>query len=72
VEGGFKEQAESEEAQAVDPVEVVKVVEVVEEGDIKEEPQLELQIDQRRRFFLSISSNILSPEPLYHCLTIAQ
>ena len=69
VEGGFKKQAESEKAQAVDPVEVV---EVVEEGDIKEEPQLELKIDQRRMFFLSISSNILSPEPLYHCLTIAQ
>jgi len=54
-EGRFKQEEEAEEAQAV---EVVEVVEVVEEGEIKEEPRLELKIDQRSTFFLSISSNI--------------
>jgi len=48
-EGRFKEEEEAEEAQAV---------EVVEEGEIKEEPRLELKIDQRSTFFLSISSTI--------------
>jgi len=49
---GFKEEEEAEEAQAVE------VVEVVEEGEVREEPRLELKIDQRSTFFLSISSNI--------------
>jgi len=62
VEGGFKEEEEAQEAQAVEPVEVVAVVKVVEEGEIKEEPQLELKIDQRSTFFLSMSYNILSPD----------
>ena len=57
-EGVLKEGEEAEEAKAVEAVEVVEVVEVVEEGEIKEEPQLELKIDQRSTFFLSISSNI--------------
>jgi len=53
-EGGLKEEEEAEEAKAVE------VVEVVEEGEIKEEHRLELKIDQRSTFFLSISSNIRS------------
>jgi len=51
-EGRFKEEEEAEEAQAVE------VVEEVEEGEIMEEPRLELKIDQRSTFFLSISSTI--------------
>jgi len=47
-EGGFKEEEGAIGAQAV---------EVVEEGEIKEGPRLELKIDQRSTFFLSISSN---------------
>jgi len=47
-EGDFKEEEEAEG----------KAVEVVEEGEIKEEPRLELKIDQRSTFFPSISSNI--------------
>ena len=54
-EGVFKEEEGAAEAKAV---EVIEVVEVVEEGEIKEEPRLELKIDQRSTFFLSISSNI--------------
>jgi len=50
--GGFKEEEEAAEAKAVE------AVEVVEEGQIKEEPRLELKIDRRTTFFLSISSNI--------------
>ena len=44
------------------------MVEVVEEGEIKEEPRLELKIDQRSTFFLSISSVLIydRPTPLYH------
>ena len=62
VEGGLKEEGEAEEAQLLELVEVVEVVEVVEEREIKEEPQLELKIDHRGTFFLSISYNILSPD----------
>ena len=54
-ERGFKEEEAAEVARAVEVVEVV--VEVVE-GEIKEEPLLELKIDQRSTFFLSISCNI--------------
>jgi len=50
-EGGFKEEEEAAEAKAVE------VIEVVEEGEIREEPRLELKIDQST-FFLSIGSNI--------------
>ena len=52
MEGIPKEEEEAEESKAVEAVEVVEV------GEIKEEPLLELKIDQISTFFLSISSNI--------------